>query len=265
MTYRNTPRILEEIVLSKRQEVSLLKTKIPISKLEEMIDSSNPPMNLSGAMMGDSIRIVAEVKKASPTKGLLTNDFDPVKLASIYADNGAAAISVLTNSTHFQGSINDLHLVQKSMHPRKIPVLRKEFIFDEYQVYETRAYGADAILLIVAILSPKELRTLLELASSFWMHSLVEVHNEEELKIALGAGAEIIGINNRDLNTFQTSIQTTERLAPLVPKDKVIISESGINNSKDVLRIKKSGAHGILVGEALITASNPGEKIRELL
>ena len=234
-------------------------------ELEKRIETQAPTLNLAGALFGDSVRIIAEVKKASPSKGLLREDFNPTSLAETYADRGAAAISVLTNADHFQGSIEHLRDVHSVANPRKIPVLRKEFIFDPYQVYEARAYGADAILLIVAMLKPDELRALMALSQQFWMQCLVEVHDEEELKVALDAGAEIVGINNRDLRTFITDLEVTERLASKVPFGKVIVSESGINNRQHLRRIKAAGAHAALIGEALVTAPDVGAKLGELV
>ena len=257
--------ILQEIVEVKRREVERLKVEVPIAELERRIEVQEPPLNLAGQLFGESIRIIAEVKKASPSKGLLRKDFDPKSLAKTYAENGAAAISVLTNADHFQGSIEHLCEVHTVANPRRIPVLRKEFIFDEYQVYEARAYGADAILLIVAMLTPDELKSLMGLSQRFWMQCLVEVHDEGELKIALDAGAEIVGINNRDLRTFVTDLAVTERLASRVPFGKVVVSESGINNRDHLKRIKSAGAHAALIGEALVTAPDIGEKLGELV
>ncbi len=257
--------ILRRIVDVKRREVERLKVELPIAQLEGRIEAQPPPLNLAGALFGDSVRIIAEVKKASPSKGLLREDFDPEVLAKTYADNGAAAISVLTNSDHFQGSIEHLASVHSVANPRKIPVLRKEFIFDEYQVYEARAFGADALLLIVAMLSPSDLKGLMELSQKFWMQCLVEVHDEEELRIALDAGAEIIGINNRDLRTFNTDLEVTERLASRIPFGNVVVSESGINNREHLKRIKAAGAHAALIGEALVTAPDVGAKLGELV
>ena len=257
--------ILQKIVEVKRREVERLKVEAPISELERRIKDQQPTLNLAGALFGDSVRIIAEVKKASPSKGLLREDFEPKSLANTYADNGAAAISVLTNADHFQGSIDHLSTVHSVASPRKIPVLRKEFIFDEYQVYEARAYGADAILLIVAMLSPDELKSLMALSQKFWMQCLIEVHDEEELKVALDAGAEIIGINNRDLRTFITDLEVTERLASKIPSGKVVVSESGISNREHIKRIRSAGAHAALIGEALVTAPDVGAKLGELV
>ena len=262
---RDTPDILKEIVAVKRREVERLKVETPIPDLEACIERRNPPLNFGGALMGASVRIIAEVKKASPAKGLLRADFDPVDLATAYVENGAAAISVLTNAGHFQGSIDHLAAVHSVANPEGVPVLRKEFIFDPYQVHEARAYGADAILLIVAMLTPQDLADLAAVARRYWMQCLVEVHDEEELRIALDAGAEIVGVNNRDLRTFETSLDVTERLAPLVPPGKVVVGESGINSREDVDRLGRAGAHAALIGEALVVADDPGSRLRELV
>ena len=257
--------ILQKIVEVKRREVERLKVERPIAELEERIEAQQPPLNLAGALFGDSVRIIAEVKKASPSKGLLRPDFDPQSLAQTYADNGAAAISVLTNADHFQGSIEHLSDVHSVANPRKIPVLRKEFIFDEYQIYEARAFGADAILLIVAMLTPDDLKSLMALSQKFWMQCLVEVHDEDELKVALAAGAEIIGINNRDLRTFTTDLAVTERLASKIPFGTVVVSESGISEREHLRRVKAAGAHAALIGEALVTAPDVGAKLGGLV
>jgi indole-3-glycerol phosphate synthase len=261
----DTADILKEIVEAKRKEVERLKVEVPLTRLNSLIDTQEPALNLSGALMGDSVRIIAEVKRASPTRGMLREELDPAGLASSYADNGAAAISVLTNARHFQGSIQDMEAACAVAHPRGIPVLQKEFIFDPYQVREARAHGADAVLLIVGVLTPQRLRELIDLAGRFWMQCLVEVHDEEELRVALDAGAEIVGINNRDLRSFRTDLEVTERLARLVPGDKIVVSESGISRREDVVRVGNAGAHAVLVGEALVTAQDPGAKLRELL
>ena len=257
--------ILDEIVAAKRQELERSMSEVPSSQLEERFEEQRPPLNLAGALMDDSVRIIGEVKKASPVKGLLSPDFDAAELATSYADNGAAAISVLTNVDHFQGSLRDLEAVRESMYPRGVPVLRKDFIFDPYQIYEARAFGADALLLIVSILAPDMLRELLELSQKLWMQCLVEVHDEAELRVALDAGAEIVGINNRDLTTFKVDLGVTERLAPLVPEGKVIVSESGVSEREHVRRVGRAGAHAVLIGEALMTAVDAGAKLRGLL
>ena len=255
--------ILDDIVAAKRQELALQKETVPLRALQASAASQQRPLNLSNALMGEGIRLIAEIKKASPSRGLLCPDFDPVHLADIYASNGAAAISVLTD-LRFQGEIDHLAQVKQTGASQLAPVLRKDFIFDPYQVYEARAAGADAILLIVAILSAAQLKELLNLSMEMLMHCLVEVHDEEELQVALDAGADVVGINNRDLSTFTTDLAVTERLAPLVPAGKIIVSESGISNRDHLCRVGKHRVNAVLVGEALVTAKDVGEKVREL-
>ena len=265
MAQTRTPHILDQILDAKRREVERLKTTTPQSDLEEQARDSALPLNMAGALMGDQIRVIAEIKRRSPSKGLLKQNFDPVAIANAYASGGAAAISVLTEADHFDGSISHLEAVSAEMRPKGLPTLRKDFIFDPYQVYEARAHGADALLLIVAALSGEQLGELIELAQGLWLQCLVEVHDESELQTAIGAGAELIGINNRDLRTFDTDLAATERLAPLVPDGRIIVSESGIANREDVLRVQRAGAHAILVGEALVTSDDPGARLGELL
>ena len=256
--------ILNEIVAAKRREVQRLKTETPIAALQDRIAAQPPPLNLAGALWGDEVRVIAEIKKASPSKGILRHDFDPAALARIYADNGAAAISVLTNADHFQGSIAHLEAAAAAAHETRVPTLRKEFIFDPYQIHEARAFGADAILLIAAILDTAQLKDLMAQAREFWMQCLVEVHNEDELAAALNADAEIIGINNRDLRTFKTDLAVTERLASKIPFGKVIVSESGISDRQHLRRVKAAGANAALIGESLITAPDIAAKLKEL-
>ena len=265
MVIPSAPDILKQIVEVKRQEVEKLKIDVPISELEARIEKQTPPLNFAGNLMGNRVRIIAEVKKASPAKGLLREHFDPAEISRTYAENGAAAISVLTNTDHFQGSIEHLSTVHDTVYPMGVPVLRKEFIFDPYQVYEARANGADAILLIVAMLSSGQLSELRELAEKFWMQTLVEIHNESELEIALELGAEIIGVNNRNLRTFVTDISVTEQLAGKIPAGKIVVSESGINSPEDISRVQAAGAHAALIGEALITSEDMGQKLAELV
>ena len=255
--------ILDEIVAAKREELARQVWDVPVEALEERIDDLSAPLNLSGALMGDRVRLIAEVKKASPSRGLLSLDFDPVRLATTYSENGAAAISVLTDP-RFQGTLDHLAAVKQTVQARGTPVLRKDFIFDPYQIYEARAYGADALLLIVDILSPQQLAELLDLSHRFWMQCLVEVHSREELAVAVEAGAEIIGINNRDLHTFKTDLAVTGGLAKHVPRGKVLVSESGISTKEDMANLSKLGVHAALVGEALVTASDVGAKVSEL-
>jgi indole-3-glycerol phosphate synthase len=260
-----TSTVLDTILSRKQQEVQYLRRQIPLKSLQEKIVLQPSPINFSGALWGDSVRLIAEVKKASPSRGLLRQDFDPVELATTYANSGAAAISVLTEVDHFQGSLEHLKAVKEATRLHNIPVLRKDFIFDPYQLYEARAHGADAVLLIVAVLTPTQLRELLDVCRLIWLQCLVEIHDEAELQIALDANAEIIGINNRDLKTFKINPSLTEQLRQYIPSGKIAVAESGITSREDVLRYQGMGINAVLVGEALVTASNSGMKVRELL
>ena len=229
----------------------------------EQITGQPAPIDFAGALRGDSIRLIAEVKKASPSRGLLCPDFDPVRLADAYTSHGAAAISVLTDP-RFQGELEHIRRIKESGASRQAPVLRKDFIFDPYQVYEARAAGADALLLIVAILTAEQLPDLLVLSQQLAMRCLVEVHDESELDRALDAGAEVVGINNRDLRTFQTDLSVTMNLAPRFPSGKILVSESGINSQDHLRQLAAVGVNAVLVGEALVTATDVSAKVREL-
>ena len=257
------PNILDEIVAAKRIELTDSKKQISVAELESAAADQPRPLNLSGALLGGGVRLIAEVKKASPSRGLLMPDFDHLKLAETYAANGAAAISCLTD-LRFQGELSFLQQIKETGASQRAPVIRKDFIFDPYQAVETRAAGADAMLLIVAILEPAQLKELLDAAQAHWMQCLVEVHDEAELETALDVGAEIIGINNRDLRTFTTDLSVTERIAPLVPRGKQIVSESGIFTRDHLRQMNKVRVNAVLVGEALVTAPDVGEKVREL-
>jgi len=235
---------------------------MPLSYLEERVAKRKAPLDLAAALRDDNIRLIAEVKRASPSRGVLCPDFHPVELAKKYAQGGAAAISVLTEVKHFQGSIDYLAAIREEV---PLPLLRKDFIFDPYQIYESSAYGADALLLIVAILSQKQLEELLLLSHSIGLKCLVEVHNENETEQAILSGAEIIGINNRDLNTFTIDINTTRRLRSIIPRERIVVSESGIKSQHDIRKLKEWGVNAILVGEALVTASDTLSKMRELM
>jgi len=258
------PDFLERILTRKREEVARQKVRVPLSDLEARIRTLPHPRNFSGALWADEVALIAEVKRASPSAGDLNPHLDPPSLARAYAEAGASALSVLTDA-HFRGTLEDLQAVRSAVGPLGLPVLRKDFILDPYQVYEARAWGADAVLLIVSALSPSLLRELLEVARSLWVQCLVEVHTEPELETALEAGAEVIGINNRDLHTFETDLSVTERLAPRIPRGKIVVSESGIWTRADVVRVRRAGVHAVLVGSALVTAPNPSAKVRELL
>ncbi len=256
--------ILEKIVKDKARDLESTKNSIPLDILKGKIDNTRVPLNLAGALMGTTIRLIAESKKASPSKGVLSKNYDPGSIALKYASNGAAAVSVLTEINYFQGSLEHMDLVSANIRGKGIPTLRKDFIFDPYQIYESKAHNADAILLIVSILNPESLNQLLSLCKDLWIQALVEIHDEKELDIAIGAGAEIIGINNRNLKSFETDIGLTEMLAPKIPRGKIIVSESGIQTREDIIRIQKAGAHAALIGEALMVSDDPSEKIAEL-
>ena len=257
------PSILEEIVAAKRSELAEAKRAAPLAEVEHAAAEQTAPLDLYGTLVASGIRLIAEVKKASPSRGLLSPNFDPVQLAETYVANGAAAVSCLTDP-RFQGELAHLSAIKQAGASARAPVLRKDFIFDPYQVYEARAAGADGILLIVAILEPSQLKELLETSQSLWMQCLVEVHDESELETAVEVGAEIIGVNNRDLHTFTTDLAVTQRLAPLVPRGKVLVSESGIFTRDDLRTLGRSRVNAVLVGEALVTAPDVAAKVREL-
>lgn len=254
--------ILDEIVETKRREVAARKAARPLPDLAKMIAACPPARDFKAALDADAgCAIIAEVKRRSPSRGLLRADFDPVRIAREYESHGAAAISVLTDETFFGGSDADLSAVGSAV---ALPLLRKEFIIDPYQVYETRAIGADALLLIAAILTEGQLREYRELAASLGLAALVEVHNRGELEKSLAAGAEIVGINNRDLKTFVTDIRTSMELASLIPKDRIAVSESGIRTRQEIETLLKAGIRAFLIGEALIAAPEIGPKLKEL-
>ena len=260
--------ILDEIVQSKRESLKQRKREMPLRELKRRCaDMRCRTLDFSSALRGDDIKLIAEVKKASPSKGVINADIDPVKLAMIYAVNGAAAVSVLTEEKYFNGSIDYLEAIRKSFDARgiRVPLLRKDFIFDPYQIYESRAYGADALLLIVAILDDNKLVQLINLSYTLGMKCLVEVHDEGELRRAVASGCQIIGINNRDLQTFKVYLRTTERLRPFVPNDCIVVSESGIRRHTDVEKLRQWKVNAMLVGEVLSAADDAAEKMKELL
>jgi indole-3-glycerol phosphate synthase len=257
--------ILDQIVANRKQELEVSQRNLPLADLRRIALAQPPPLDFASALRGDNIRLIAEVKKASPSRGVIRADFDPVEIAQIYANNGASAISVLTESKYFQGSLNHLKGIKDALKEKRLPVLRKDFIFDPYQVYESRACGADSLLLIVAILAPQPLAELIGLTRQLGMECLVEVHNEAELEIALKSSARIIGINNRDLSTFTVDINTTRRLRPLIPADRTVVSESGIKDRADIARLRKWRVDAVLIGEALMSAPDIAAKMKELL
>ena len=256
--------LLDDIVARKRVDVAARREAVPRGALATRAAALAPPRSLAAALTpraAGEVRILAELKRASPVKGALADGFDPVARAPEYVRAGAAALSVHTDP-HFQGELGDLDSVRARV---DCPVLEKDFVIDEYQLWEARAHGADAILLIVAILEPDRLADLFQAAKGLGLSALVEVHRENELERAADLGAGLIGINNRDLTTFQTDLGTTERLAPRAPVGACLVSESGIATRADVLRARAAGAHAVLVGESLSRSGDPARKLRELL
>lgn len=261
-----TPDILKKILELKRGEVATARSAMPLSDLRSRTADLPSTLGFSAALRkcaeGEKTAIIAEVKKGSPSKGVIRADFDPLGIASIYAENGAACISVLTDSQFFLGDLAYIPAIRKIV---KVPLLRKDFIFDPYQIYEARVASADAILLIAAMLDMSRLKDLASQAHELGLDVLLEVHEEGELETALETDCKLIGINNRNLRTFETSLSTTERLAKLVPPERLIVSESGINSRNDVVRLSESGAVAFLVGESLMREADIGAKLRELL
>lgn len=256
--------ILDQIVADNLEELESRKRSFPLKELQTVALEQPSPLDFASALHGNHIKLIAEVKKASPSRGVIRSDFNPVAIAQTYAANGAAAISVLTEARYFQGSLNHLRDIRKALGNR-LPLLRKDFLCDPYQVYESRAYGADSLLLIVAILTPEKLKELLGLSHELSMSCLAEVHNEAELEIAVKGGARIIRINNRDLTTLTVDLIITERLRPLIPKDRTVVSESGIKDRSDMGKLKKWGVDAVLIGESLMSAPNIATKMKELL
>lgn len=253
--------ILAEILAHKRAEVAAQKARWPLDQVQTQARRQPPPRDFAAALRSaPDLAIIAEVKRASPSAGAIRPDADPVELARCYARAGAAAISVLTDHRFFRGSLDDLVRVRQAVDR---PVLRKDFLIDPYQVWEARAAGADAVLLIVAALADVDLIALQALANDLGMAALVEVHTAEEVERALRAEARLIGINNRDLRTFTVDLTTTERLRPLIPPDRLVVSESGIQTAADVARLRRAGVRAVLVGEALMRAPDPAVRLRE--
>jgi indole-3-glycerol phosphate synthase len=278
-----TAMILHEIVENKKLELAGSKKRVPLSEMISLAEGTTHHRDFASALLdtnhwrkvipadanfapikGRPLKLIAEIKKASPSRGVIRQDFNPAALARIYADNHVAAISVLTESRYFQGSLEYLNDIREALDKDCPPLLRKDFIFDPYQVYESRVFSADSLLLIAAILTPPELEELINIARSLHMEPLVEVHDEAELDAALICKARIIGINNRDLETFKTDIEVTRRLRALIPEDKVVVSESGISTRKDIEMMKELGIDAVLVGEALMASADIPAKIREL-
>lgn len=250
--------ILDTIIETKKEEVEQLKKQTTVSALESIISRLEPCRNFHRAISSDVCAIIAEVKCASPSCGRLIADFDPVGIAGVYEQNGATAISVLTDEKYFSGHKNYLTQIRQKV---ELPLLRKEFIIDPLQIYETRAIGADAILLIVHVLG-KKLAEFILLSRDLGLSPLVEVHTQEELDLALAADAEIIGINNRNLDTFVTDIETSRKLRARIPEGFIVVAESGIMSRAHIDILMQANIHAFLIGEALITAPDIGEQLR---
>lgn len=257
--------ILEQILSYNLQELEHRKRSLPMAELRRMALEQPPPLDFASALQGEGIRLIAEVKKASPSRGVIRPDFNPVEIAQTYASNGASAISVLTEARYFQGSLDHLRDIRNALSSKKLPLLRKDFLCDPYQIYQSRAYGADCVLLIVAILTWEQLQELAGISHELNMSCLVEVHNEVEVKVALGSGARIIGINNRDLTTFTVDLATTEHLRPLIPPGRIVVSESGIKERSDIGRLRQLGVDAVLIGDSLMSAPDIAAKVKELL
>jgi indole-3-glycerol phosphate synthase len=254
--------ILETILEDKRKEVAESKKRTGTGQIEQLARDAAPPRPFKKSLQQVPFAIIAEIKKASPSKGVLVRDFDHKTLAVEFQTGGASALSVLTDRKYFGGDASFIREVKEVV---DLPVLRKDFIIDEYQVYESRGIGADAILLIVRALSIKELRSFHGLATSLGLAVLVEAHSKEEIEVANSIGAEIIGINNRDLGTFQVNIRTSVNLFPYIDERAIAVSESGIVTRSDILVLQNAGFRAALIGEALATRDNRPAAVRELM
>ena len=259
----DSTHVLTRIVEAKRRRVADLKMRVPEAIVRKMASVQGPVPSFRAALgTPGRTRIIAEIKKASPSKGVLIDSLDVEEMAKTYREAGASAISVVTEEDYFQGDVGWIRLAANAS---GLPVLRKDFVFEPYQLWESRAAGASAVLLIAAMLGPAELAALLETAREFRLDVLVEVHDEEELTEALDAGASIIGVNNRDLKTFDVSLETSIRLGAQIPEDTIFVAESGIHDREDVEKLAGAGADAFLVGEYLLRATDPAVALRSLL
>ena len=256
------PTILQRILRDKEKEVYKREAETPLHEMRVRAAAASPVRDFHTALTAPGLSLIAEFKRASPSKGPINPDAVPEDVARGYAQAGARAMSVLTDKPYFGGSDEDLIRARNAI---SLPVLRKDFVIGAYQVYEARALGADAVLLIVAALSDAVLTDLIQVAGRLGMAALVETHTADEVRCAVDAGAEIIGINNRDLHTFNTTLETTERLSQLVPDGKTIVSESGIHTEEDMERVRQLGVNAVLVGESLMRAADTGGHIARLL
>lgn len=258
--YVKTDTILDKILAHKVDEVVAAKQQKSLDDVRTAAESMPRVLDFVGALRKDTVALIAEVKKASPSKGVMIENFDPLQLATTYSENGASAISCLTDEQFFQGHLDYLATINANV---AIPTLRKDFVIDPYQVYEARVAGASAVLLIVAALSDSQLADLHQLITSLGMAALVEVHNEAELERAMAIEPTLIGINNRDLKTFTVDLQTTARIAALVPDSVTLVAESGLKTTDDVVFMGQLGAHAVLIGEGLVTSGTIGATVRD--
>jgi indole-3-glycerol phosphate synthase len=255
---------LEEIIQSTREVILTAKRDRPAGELKRRIRDLEPPRGFWGAVRRPAsgpIRLLAEIKRASPSKGILRDPFDPREIALIYEESGASALSVLTEERFFKGALQNMGVVRGAV---KLPVLRKDFLLDEYQVYEARAFGADAVLLIAGLLDAHQMRDYSDIARGLGMAVLTEVHTREELHTVVAAGPDIIGINNRDLRTFKTDPDVSLRLGEEIPEGRTKISESGISDPKQIDRMERAGFDAVLIGEAFMKSADIRSKIRDL-
>jgi indole-3-glycerol phosphate synthase len=261
-TQSHEKTILDRIVDARRLSIAHRKKSLPDAVLKYAVEKIPPPRDFAGALSRDGYNVIAEMKKASPSRGVLRENYTPASLAASLEAGGAAALSVLTEEEFFSGSLGDLRIARLTV---KIPILRKDFIIDPWQVWEARAAGADAFLLIAAILDDATLRELLEVGRELKMEPLVEVHSREELNRAVAAGARIIGVNNRDLRDFAVRIETSLELVEAIPEECIAVSESGLHTHEDLARLRSAGFDAFLVGERLMKENDPGDPLRELL
>jgi len=253
---------LDKIIALKRKELEQRQQAVPLSRLETAAKRRPAPLDLASALSAEGLSLIAEVKRASPSRGMLSPALDAVEVSRSYVSCGAAAISVLTEPDYFMGSEQDLKAVKRAL--PDVPVLRKDFILQPYQVFEARAWGADAVLLILAVLDDATLKELITISHKLGMHCLPEVHDEAELKRALKSDAQLIGLNNRNLDTLEVDINVTKRLRPLVPADRIVVSESGVKGRQDIQKLREWGVDAVLIGGALVTAKDIPAKIKEL-
>jgi indole-3-glycerol phosphate synthase len=251
--------ILDEIMTFHRENLPKIMREIPMADLHALASVAPPPLDFYAVLKRPGVSLIAECKKASPSKGLIVPHYDAVEIAKAYVKAGASAISVLTDARHFQGSLADLRDVKEVVGKKKVPVLRKDFIFHPYQVYEARVAGADALLLIAAVLSDSDLQELLALTHRLGMNALIEVHTEEELARVLPLNPRIVGVNNRNLQTFEVDFDNTARLRQQIPAEVVAVGESGLKNASDVRKMARIGVDAILVGETLVKSNNIGK------